>query len=161
MVIRTLNHWHMAQWNTFFSLQQTYLKFTTGVLEHRAMNSGLLPFRKTAGCYRCQTKMKRAGFVKHCFCTLHICGYVASMKSIFLAITPLTGSCAVVAEGTSPFYLSSTAHLGTFRFLELAPLHSASPKVTLFSILVCFLKLNTRGNRTETGQSYAVPPSFP
>nr|CCQ43430.1 alternative protein DDX58 [Homo sapiens] len=40
------------------------------------MNNGLLQFRKHAWCSRCQTKMKRAGFVKPCFYTLHICGNI-------------------------------------------------------------------------------------
>lgn len=47
--------------------------------------------------------MKRAGFVKHCFCTLHICGYVASLERHILVVAP-TGSCAVAADETSTFY---------------------------------------------------------
>lgn len=84
----------------FFFSQKTYLEFKIGILGHRNMNSGLLQFRKHAWCFRCQTKRKKAGFVKPCFCTRHICGYVASLEKDISIVTP-TGSCAVAAERAS------------------------------------------------------------
>ena len=81
----------MTQWKTCF-FQKTYRKFKIGILEHRNMNSGLLQFRKHAWCFRCQTKMKKAGSVKPCFCTRHICGYVASLDGEGNG-TPLQYSC--------------------------------------------------------------------
>lgn len=98
--------------NFFCFLQKAFLKFKIGNLEHRNMNNGLLQFRRHAWCSRCQTKMKRAGFVKPCFYTLHICGYVPPFKSHILVAAP-TGSGTLEAKITTS-YPVSRACLGTF-----------------------------------------------
>lgn len=63
------------------------------------MNSGLSQFRLCM-VFQMPDKDEESRFVKPCFCTRHICGYVASLEKDISIVTP-TGSCASVAERAS------------------------------------------------------------
>lgn len=81
-------------------------------------------------------EMKRAGFVKHCFSTHRICGYVASLEKHISVVSP-TGSCNVAAERASLRNLPGGSY-------------EANSKSYPIQCLLCSLKPSTRGNGTET-----------
>ena len=147
---------NMAQWETF-SFQKAYLKFKTGVLEHRNMNSGSLTFRKSAQCCSCRTKTRRAGSAKRCFCTLPICGYVTPLEGCTLVVA-LLGAVLWQLREQQLFILFPTTHLGIFQ----KGLMKQTPEVVPFSIFfVCFPKLSTRAHRTETREVLCCVSSTP